>query len=437
LGTLVATILTIPLGGCAAVTFPVSGIPAHRLPPELLGTPKAQTTTIDLGLLSQRPPDVYRLDSGDVLGIWIEGILGDVGGLPPVELPELGDSRPSLGYPVPIREDGTLALPLVDPVHVKDMSVIDAEKVVRKAYVDRELLASGRERIIVTLMRPRTYHVLVIRQEAGTALGDNIAPVKQGTGQSLDLPAYENDVLNALALTGGLPGLDAVNEIVIHKGVFKGPSDRQLLQKELQNTGKDGDLNQSTRKTIRIPVRVGPQQEVQFDPKDVILQTGDVVFIETRREFFYTGGLLPTGEFQLPRDYDLDVLEAVARVAGPVFNGGTGASSLSGAVVAGGIDDITPSKLVVLRRMPGGQQLPIRVDLNRAARDPRHRILVQPDDFLILQQTPGEAYTRYLARTLNLSAIWQVWQRRESAGVAIGQFPGGGAGGQIQGGVGF
>ena len=32
------------------------------------------------------------------------------------------------------------------------------------------------------------------------------------------LPADQNDVITALALTGGLPGLDAANEIVIHRG---------------------------------------------------------------------------------------------------------------------------------------------------------------------------------------------------------------------------
>ena len=32
-----------------------------------------------------------------------------------------------------------------------------------------------------------------------------------GTGQIIDLPAYQNDVLTALARTGGLPGTDAKN----------------------------------------------------------------------------------------------------------------------------------------------------------------------------------------------------------------------------------
>jgi hypothetical protein len=40
--------------------------------------------------------------------------------------------------------------------------------------------------------------------------------------------------------------------------------------------------------------------------------------------------------------------------------------------------------------------VPIRVDLRKALRDPRERILVQPGDMLILQEKPCEAVARYL-----------------------------------------
>ena len=55
----------------------------------------------------------------------------------------------------------------------------EAEKAVRDAYtVNKEILRPGRERIIVTLMQPRTYHVLVVRQDAGS--GQSQAPVTFG-----------------------------------------------------------------------------------------------------------------------------------------------------------------------------------------------------------------------------------------------------------------
>ncbi len=60
---------------------------------------------------------------------------------------------------------------------------------------------------------------------------------------------------------------------------------------------------------LKIPLRLPPGVIPSFRPDDVILKDGDVVYIESRdAEVFYTGGLLPGGEYQIPRDYDLDVL---------------------------------------------------------------------------------------------------------------------------------
>jgi hypothetical protein len=70
--------------GCATLTKPVAdGLPVRNVPPEFLGESHEGEQTIPLDLLRQCPPDTYRLAPGDVLGIWIEGILGAQGQLPP------------------------------------------------------------------------------------------------------------------------------------------------------------------------------------------------------------------------------------------------------------------------------------------------------------------------------------------------------------------
>src|SRR5947209_7173154 len=72
-------------GGCAALTNPVAdGVPVHRLPPDVFGKRKDDERTIPLTLLRQKPPDVYRLAAGDVLGIYIEGVLGEPKSPPPI-----------------------------------------------------------------------------------------------------------------------------------------------------------------------------------------------------------------------------------------------------------------------------------------------------------------------------------------------------------------
>ena len=160
---------------------------------------------------------------------------------------------------------------------------------------------------------------------------------------------------------------------------------------------------------VRIPTRVLPGAELPFAPEDVVLETGDVVFLEARDiARYYTGGLLPATEQVLPRDYDLDVVEAVARVQGTLLNGAFGGSNLSGELLNPGLGNPSPSGLTVLRRTPGGRQVAIKVDLNLALRDPRERIAVLPGDVLILQETPGEAIARYFTQVFRFNFVSRV-----------------------------
>src|SRR5262245_61019768 len=62
--------------GCAALTNPLSeAVPVRRVPPEFLGEPREEKETIPLTLLRQAAPEAYQLAAGDILGVYIEGIL--------------------------------------------------------------------------------------------------------------------------------------------------------------------------------------------------------------------------------------------------------------------------------------------------------------------------------------------------------------------------
>jgi protein involved in polysaccharide export with SLBB domain len=428
-------------GGCAAFTNPVAnGIPVCRVPPELLAGPvRNEMQTIPLTLLKQPPPDIYRLAADDVLGVYIEGVLpaSDLKAgpsNPPVYFPSQidplgGGMQPAMGFPIPVRDDGTVSLPLVEPISVRGMSLSEATAAIRKAYLAAELIRPGRERIVVTRMQTRRSRVLVIRQEVGgfTAGGRGLvvsgSSVKRGTGHTVDLPAYENDVLNALTQSGGLPGLDDYSDIFVFRAAM---NSRVVSTLESLQPGQSPQVGAGLAgPIIRIPTRVAPGAPLPFQPQDIVLETGDVVFLEARvLELFYTGGLLPAGEHVLPRDYDLDVVTAIMDVGGPIINGGsvpiniTASSNLNR-----GIGSPSPSLLTVVRRTPGGGQVPIRVDLNRAMRDPRERIRVQPGDVLILQETPGEALVRYATQTLNFSIISEVFKTSRTTGTVIGVGP--------------
>jgi protein involved in polysaccharide export with SLBB domain len=358
---------------------------------------------------------------------------------------------PAIGFPIPVREDGTISLPLIPPLRVAGMSVEEAEEAVRKAYTGggpdgKEIIKPGREKVIVALSRPRDYHILVIRQDAaqqtaGTGTGTTGARAsgfiinfgggargtRRGQGFALDLTAYENDVLNALARTGGFPGSDAANEIIVERGSFAGAQGRQHAVDNLLACPPGADpLSAAVPGTqrIRIPLRYRPGHPPPIRPEDVILQTGDIVFIEAlESDVFYAGGLLPSGEYPLPRDTDLNVVQAIARIGGTLLGSGINTANINGQEINPGLSLPYPTLCSVVRETPGGGQVVIRVDLDRALRDPRERILLQPRDMVFVQERPDESIGRYLSETFNFNLRYTFVNSRRALGVTTNNLP--------------
>ena len=427
---LAGAVVTLSLG-CAAVTNPVAnGLPVRMLPEELKAQDRERFEQVPLTMLRQPPPERYLLAAGDTLGIYIEGVIGVAETPPPVNIPDSAELPPSIGYPFPIRADGTISLPYVGPVEVAGMPVEDAEQRVIDAYLRKEILRPEDQRILVTLMRSRSIRVLVVREdsqqqqislrnESLLGLGTTETTIgggRRSVGQILELPAYENDVLNALARTGGLPGLESTQEVVIQRGYWNVASDPQGAR-ALGGSAVAPAGGANRPRITRIPLRIRPGQPIEFTPDDVILNTGDIVTIRGRDPaFFYTGGLLPSGEYPLPMDYNLTVVEAVLKVRGPLLNGGINASNLTGALVGAGIGNPSPNLLSVVRKTEGGGQVNIRVDLDEAVRDPRQNILVQAGDILILQEAPDQAMSRYFSQIFQTNFFVRWLNRGDAQG---------------------
>lgn len=412
MGSLLLGLVSI-LTGCTALTQPISGIPARRLPPNFFPEPKSNLVPIDVSRLGQEPPRQYLLDSGDILGVYIEGILpfsppDQPPTSPPVHFPEKDSILPpSMGFPIAVQDDGTIALPLIRPLNVKGMSIEQVREIIRKAYLDGEILKEDGTRVltpVVTIIQERTVNVVVIRQDLGATQG----PGSQGalatrylrggdqsaSGNLIKLRAYQNDVLHALMATGGLPGLNAKNEVRILRADAKNSKARDEFIRNFyaqyycnpDPCGCPPPLPDDPS-VIKIPLRIPRGLTPTFRPEDIILEEGDVVYIESRdAEVFYTGGLLPGGEFPIPRDYDLDVLGAMALAGsgiGSQRNNGFGG-------LQGAFGGVPPGRLYIIRKLPCNGQVTIQVDINKAVADPRERPLIQPGDTILLQYKPEE-----------------------------------------------
>ncbi len=215
------------------------------------------------------------------------------------------------------------------------------------------------------------------------------------TGGLVKLPAYQNDILHALVETGGLPGVNAKNEVLVLRATRADQRKRaQFLQQwyaQQERASVDPcycppELPDDPS-ILRIPLRVKPGVIPDIPESQVVLQTGDIVYIESREtEVFYTGGQLRGGQFPLPRDYDLDALGAIALAGGAVGGGAQG----FGVNIGGSAQGVPPGALYILRQTPCNGQVAIKVDLAKAINDPRSRPLIQPGDTLILQYTAEE-----------------------------------------------
>ncbi len=497
---LIGTVLSV-LAGCAAIR-PLDGVPAWYPPDELRGVSREDADMIDLSLLRRTEPEQHIVDSGDVLAVYIENVLGQRD-QPPINQ-SLDNSRPqTLGYPVMVQDDGTLSLPLIPPIMARGKTIPQIQQELVYAYtIHRRLLPPGQERILVTLHRERTHRVLVVRQESqsdvlaavGVARG-TLGTTKKGTGHVVTLPAFKNDVMNALVLSGGLPGLDARNVVYVIRGrrmpigmprgpIIRGqspaagssslsgfrmmqgapvqtqpPANWQTLpaapqgqpyqsmapmpqwSQPVANAGPipvpagaiphalPGNPPFNTlppnwqpppiwnnveqiasgaycngANVTRIPLRLPFGEAPQISEADVTLFDGDIVFIASRDdELFYTGGLLGGGEYTLPRDRDIDILEAIA-----IAEQSRASSQNSGRSALNNDVTISPSEAIVLRKLPNNTQVPILVNLYRARRYPAERINILPGDYILVQYTKMEAVGAFIERHILESALFGV-----------------------------
>ncbi|MBR4104790.1 MAG: polysaccharide biosynthesis/export family protein, partial [Thermoguttaceae bacterium] len=227
-------------------------VPAGYFKSKIHGGVRSEMEQINFVKLRMDKPAEELLGPNDVLGIYIAGITGAIDEAPPIHNIGPGvatNDRPASGYPYQVRSDGTLSLPMLpEPIYVEGMTLVQAEEAIRAAYTLKRQIVRADANISVSMIKRRTYHVTVIREDIA---GDDMrassnslatgkgaaymAGMSRGTATSLELPAYRNDVLEALSQTGGLPGLNAKNEVVIL---------RKAYSEEFSNTDyMSGDLD--------------------------------------------------------------------------------------------------------------------------------------------------------------------------------------------------
>jgi protein involved in polysaccharide export with SLBB domain len=100
----------------------------------------------------------YRVGPGDVLGIFIEGVMGQSADIhtpvpAAIRSPRPSALPPAFGVPVVVESDGDIRLPYVPALKIAGMTLRHVHEALESAFTkDRPILAPGRNRILVTLV---------------------------------------------------------------------------------------------------------------------------------------------------------------------------------------------------------------------------------------------------------------------------------------------
>ncbi len=365
-------------------------------------------------LLRADPVEAYRLGPGDTLGIYLESLTGAPNQPIPVHQPDPSTNLPpATGYPFTVRDDGTIALPkMLHSLNVEGLTLMETQSLIHRVYVEVLKILGPDAVITVSMIRPRTYHVVVIREDvraddlrygsSNASQGKGVALIgteDRGAAKTLDLWAGQNDVLNALNKTGGMPSMLAKNEVIVLRGGHDEiTGSDMLLGNKNTNTGNSPYVNGNPN-IVRIPLRVRPGQAFpELTQDDITLKDGDVIVVQSREaEVFYTGGMLQGGMYPIPRDFDLDVFSAMSLAGGSVAVAAGGTTNRGSSI--GNI--IPPTRLLVIREVNGYQRA-IKIDMKQGLTDPSQRILIQPNDLIMLEYTPTEVVMNMFLSTFSL-----------------------------------
>jgi hypothetical protein len=137
--------------------------------------------------------DVYRLAEGDVIAVYVDGVLPAPGGVPPLNFPIPPVIKLSVGYPIPVGEYGRIALPQAGDVNVNGKSLDEAIVAIRAAYGN---ILRPDTRVLVTLARPRRTNIIVIRADR----------TEETDAVLVELPEVDADVLMARGRSVRFPG---------------------------------------------------------------------------------------------------------------------------------------------------------------------------------------------------------------------------------------
>ncbi|MBX3435364.1 MAG: SLBB domain-containing protein [Pirellulales bacterium] len=326
--------------GCGA-----PGIRPASLPPELLAAPRNSRATINLASVATPGVADSNIAPGDLLELTITS--GRDGEQPQPTLARVGD-------------DGRVDVPLVGLVPVAGLEAAMAELAVGQAAVDRGIYR--RPHVAVELKSKSVNHV--------TVLGAVTTPGVH------EISRTNCNLVAAIAAAGGLnEEAGTIVEIVRQPKLIAGEpalhadaglQDEGIQQASYRAGGAAGLATAPRTQRINLsnPAAV----------PGCVLGDRDVVVVKPRdKDMIYVAGIVKQpGQFEMPEDRELRLLDAVA--------------------LAGGLDSPVADQVLVVRNVPGRPDpVPIRCSIAAAKRQGSENLVLAPGDAISIEQTAATA----------------------------------------------
>jgi len=338
------------LAGCHRGAYQASKLPHAYAAPVV-----RSAQHLDLSRLSQSSQRNEVVYPGDMINVGIATGL---------------ETRGATSWMLRVDDRGSVNVPLIGDVDIGGLELTEAEAAIHNASVEREIYRNPQVSVAVQKRRAN----------AVTVLG---AVEKEGTYQ---LASNQSDLLSALVAAGGFSkDADTVVEIrtpaapvtrttartgaAAESEIVAGGDAEDPGRVTLASLGEDNDApadRPAPLQSTRIDLTRTDAQSANYHVQD-----GGVVMVMRRpKQTMQVSGLVKKpGQFEMPVDQELHLLDAVA--------------------LAGGLTTEFADKVIIVRGSNGGREsIMISASLDKAKRDHRENIALGVGDVVYVEQTP-------------------------------------------------
>ena len=317
---------------------------ATSLPPEFLAPVTENIEAIGISHLKNYSVNSQLIDRGDVLEVTI---VTDFGNLT------------TTTTPVRVGEDGLANVPLIGKVGLAGLELEGAEQVIAAAGISRGVF--DRPHVTVTMKRQRMNKITVIGavEEAG------VYPLSRGS----------SSLLAALVSAGGLSE-DAGRYVEIRRPISRGalpcplPSNQPRVAAGLGTEPAAYQEAQPPWPPGSRITRVNLATAAVEGDGGNMLDDGDVVLVTRRapKPIYVMGLVQKPGEYELPPNQDMYVLDALARAGDRTMQ--------------------IADKVFVIRQVPGKEQpVVIETSVRQAKVNGAANVRLAPGDIVSVEET--------------------------------------------------